>query len=110
VNGCLALFVAFSMHIGLENDYNNVHPHARCTVDNYIGGIYYNSEETTSVYLGRKNKVSRFNVEYGLVTGYSGMDPAPMIRIEKNGFFVAPSYETDGNAGVVVGIELKLNP
>jgi hypothetical protein len=23
---------------------------------------------------------------------------------------VAPSYETDGNAGVVVGIELKLNP
>ena len=110
MNGCLALFVAFSMHIGLENDYNNVHPHARCTVDNYIGGIYYNSEETTSVYLGKKNKVSRFNVEYGLVTGYSGMDPAPMFRIEKDGFFVAPSYEKNGNAGVVVGIELKLNP
>ena len=36
---CLALFVAFTMHIGLENEYNNVHPHARCTVDQYIGGV-----------------------------------------------------------------------
>ena len=110
MNGCLALFVAFSMHVGLEGDYNNVHPHARCTVDNYIGGVYYNSEDTTSVYVGKTSKVSKFNVEYVLVTGYSGMDHAPMIRVEKDGFFVAPSYETDGNTGVIIGIELKLNP
>jgi len=45
-----------------------------------------------------------------LVTGYSGMDPAPMFRIEKDGFFIAPSYETEGNVGAVVGIEFKLNP
>ena len=109
MSGCLALFVAFSMHFGLEGDYNNVHPHARCTFNNYIGGIYYNSEETTSVYLGKTNKISKFNVEYGLVTGYSGMDPAPMFRIEKDGFFIAPSYETQGNIGAVVGIEFKIN-
>jgi len=110
VNSCLAIFVAFSIHMGLKGNYNNVHPHARCTVDNYIGGIYYNSEETASAYLGKINKVSKFNVEYGLVTGYSGMDPAPLIRIEKDGFFVAPGYEIDGNIGVVMGIEFRLNP
>ena len=110
MNGCLVLLFAFIMHIGLEGEYNNIHPHARCTVDNYIGGIYYNSEDTASVYLGKTSKISKFNVEYGLVTGYSGMDPAPMFRIEKDGFFIAPSYETEGNVGAVVGIEFKLNP
>ena len=107
---CLAFFLAFSMHIGLEGDYNNVHPHARCTVDDYIGGVYYNSEERYSTYIGRKSSVSEFNVEYALVTGYSGMDPAPLIRIEKDGFFIAPSYETSGNTGVTIGIEFNLNP
>ena len=104
---CLAFFLAFSMHIGLEGDYNNVHPHARCTIDNYIGGAYYSSEEKISSYIGKTTRISEFNLEYGLVTGYSGMDIAPLIRLEKDGFFIAPSYETDGNTGVVIGLEFK---
>ena len=106
---CLALFVAFTMHIGLENEYNNLHPHARCTVDQYIGGVYYNSEERYSTYIGLKSPISEFNVEYGLVTGYSGMNLAPLIRIEKDGFFISPSHEVDGNTGIVIGIELSLS-
>jgi hypothetical protein len=30
---CLGLFLAVSMHMGLEANYNNIHPHARCTID-----------------------------------------------------------------------------
>ena len=101
---CLSLLVAVSMHIGLEGDYNNAHPHARCTIDNWITGAYYNSEETVSYYVGRK--ISNFEV--GLVTGYSSYDVAPMIRYINNGWFVAPAYETSGNIGLTLGYEFKL--
>jgi len=37
---CLSLLVALSMHVGLENEYNSIHPHARCTIDNTILGAY----------------------------------------------------------------------
>ena len=48
------MFLALSMHIGLSQDYNQVHPHARCTVDNYITGVFYNSEDNVSAYIGKK--------------------------------------------------------
>ena len=105
---CLSLLVALSMHVGLDNNYNSIHPHARCTVDNTIVGIYYNSEYNISSYIGKIHKYKSLEIEYGLVTGYSGMDIAPMFRVEKDGFFIAPSYETEGNTGIVLGIEFKI--
>ena len=53
---CLSLLVALSLHVGLENNYNNIHPHARCTIDSIISGAYYNSEERISYYVGKKIK------------------------------------------------------
>lgn len=94
------------MHVGLENDYNEIHPHARCTLDDTITGVYYNSESNISAYIGKKYSI----FEYGVVTGYSGMDLAPLIRIKKDNWFIAPAYETTGNIGVVIGIEFLLNP
>ena len=99
---CLSLLFALTLHVGLEGDYNNIHPHARCTVDNWITGAYYNSEENVSYYVGRK--ISNF--EIGLVTGYSDMDVVPMIRYIKDGWFVAPAYEKPGNYGLAIGYEL----
>ena len=104
MTSCLSLLVAVSMHIGLEGDYNNIHPHARCTVDNTIAGVYYNSESKVSAYIGHKFG----NLEVGLVTGYSSYDIAPMIRYINNGWFVAPAYETSGNIGLTIGYEFKL--
>ena len=99
---CLSLLVAFSMHIGLEGDYNNIHPHARCTVDNTIAGVYYNSESKVSAYIGHKFG----NLEIGLATGYSSYDIVPIIRYINNGWFVSPAYETSGNYGFTIGYEL----
>tara|TARA_R110002012_G_scaffold3520_4_gene16388 strand:+ start:802 stop:1092 length:291 start_codon:yes stop_codon:yes gene_type:complete len=96
--------VALSMHVGLDNNYNSVHPHVRCDVDNTIFGTYYNSERKLSAYVGKKYKF----IEYGLVTGYSGYDVAPMIRIIHGNWFLAPGYEVTGNIGLIIGMEYKL--
>ena len=93
--------MAISTHLGLEGDYNNIHPHARCTIDNWITGAYYNSERTVSYYIG----TTMGNLEVGLVTGYSSYDVLPMIRYIKNGWCVAPAYEKSGNYGLMIGYE-----
>ena len=102
MNTCLSLLMAISTHLGLEGDYNNIHPHARCTIDNWITGAYYNSERTVSYYIGQQYG----NLEVGLVTGYSSYDVLPMIRYIKNGWFVAPAYEkSDNRYGITIGYE-----
>ena len=109
---CLSLLLALTLHVVLEGDYNNIHPHGRCTIDNWISGAYYNSEENVSYYVGRKisNVDYNWDLEIGLVTGYSDMDIAQMIRYVNDGWFVAPAYETShgGNIGVTMGYEFKL--
>ena len=62
---CLSLMLALSMHVGLEGNYNSIHPHARCQKDTVISGIYYNSEDNISAYVGLEHN----GFELGLVTG-----------------------------------------
>jgi hypothetical protein len=101
---CLSFLVALSMHVGLEGDYNSVHPHARCTLDDNIYGVFYNSEYRISFYAGKKTKY----LEYGLVTGYIANEIVPMIRIVHGNWFMAPGYEVTGNTGFVIGWEIEL--
>jgi hypothetical protein len=107
---CLGLFLALSMHVGLEADYNNIHPHARCTVDDNIAGVYYNSEDRISTYVGREFELDEYwTLEIGLVTGYELEDVLPMIRYKAGGLFISPAYEKhngEENYGVVLGWEI----
>ena len=105
---CVSLFLALSMHVGLDNTYNTIHPHARCTIDNNIAGVYYNSEYNISSYIGKKINKNSFEIEYGLVSGYSSNTILPMLRVKKGIWFITPAYEITGNAGVVVGIEWNI--
>ena len=98
---CLSLMLAISMHIGLEGDYNNIHPHARCQQDALISGVYYNSEENISAYVGLEHN----GWEVGLVTGYTYSDVVPMIRYKKDNWFITPAYEKNGTLGRVIGLE-----
>jgi len=46
------------MHLGLQGDYQNVHPHVRCEVEHSIwnstiAGAYYNSESKVVLMLDR---------------------------------------------------------
>ena len=101
---CLSLLFAASLHLGLENKYNNLHPHTRCQVDSVISGIYYNSEDNISSYIGLEHD----GWELGLVTGYESQDVLPMIRYKKNNWFIAPAYENDDTHGIVIGWEIRL--
>ena len=98
---CLSLLFAASLHLGLENKYNNLHPHARCQVDSFISGVYYNSEENISAYVGMTHN----GWEVGLVTGYTYSDVVPMIRYKKDNWFITPAVESGGNKGIVIGLE-----
>ena len=107
---CLSLLLALSLHMGLEGNYNNIHPHVRCDINNNtIAGAYYNSEENISFYVGKKIPMYNIELEVGLVTGYSGADIVPMLRVKKGNWFLSPAYEiTSNNVGLVFGYEFKL--
>jgi len=100
---CLSFFMAVSLHLGLQGEYNSVHPHARCDLQSFMFGSYYNSEHRISNYIGKDFD----GFELGLVTGYQ-YDVVPMIRYKKDFWFIAPAYEVSGNTGVTIGVEFKL--
>lgn len=109
--------IALSSHLGLEGDYNSIHPHVRLFEDGYIAGAYYNSEERVSAYAGyRLEPVDQAGIEIGLVTGYPAFGTvAPYARgtydVGNTRFFVAPVFETRNNKtniGVVLGIEFQI--
>jgi len=93
--------LALSMHVGLEGNYNAIHPHARCQVDSMISGVYYNSENNISAYVGLEHE----GWEVGLVTGYTYNHIVPMIRYKKNNWFITPAIESSGRKGLVIGVE-----
>jgi hypothetical protein len=109
VMNCLGLFLAVSIHLGLEEDYNNIHPHVRCTVDSYITGVYYNSEGRISAYAGKEFQLTENGkLELGLVTGYKSQAILPMVRYKIGRWFISPVYEKhngEENYGVVLGWE-----
>ena len=89
---CLGLFLAVSMHMGLEANYNNIHPHARCTIDENIAGVYYNSEDRVSAYIGRQFELDEYQkLEIGVVTGYNSEDVLPMVRYKACLLYTSPS-------------------
>tara|TARA_B100000900_G_scaffold115125_1_gene96662 strand:- start:2062 stop:2415 length:354 start_codon:yes stop_codon:yes gene_type:complete len=102
--------LALSTHIGLEADYNNLHPHLRLYEDGAIAGIYYNSVENFSLYGGYRFEKDPFGLEVAIVTGYPAFgEVAPYLRgtmdIGKSSrIFMAPAYETDNNNNINIGI------
>jgi hypothetical protein len=112
--GCLEILIAFSMHLSMDGDYNAVHPHARCTVDDTIFGVYYNSLNDLSFYAAKEIKFGYSwdqRIELGFVSGYSSSAVTPIVRYKVENFFISPSYETisgENNYGLVVGFEFKL--
>jgi len=108
-----------SAHVGLENEYNWIHPHvgAYLNEDRTISvGTYFNSEKKMSTYAAYTYDFGpRFFMEVGAVTGYTGADVKPMVKLNYNNYFIAPTVETflrNGdidrqNAGLIFGLEWR---
>lgn len=104
---------AISMHFALGDGWNNKHPCARYVADDFTVGAYLNSEDTLSWYISHTLEYEQWFAEVGAVTGYSGADVLPMIRVgyeisDNVSLFASPAY-ADGKIGSVVGIEVTLN-
>jgi hypothetical protein len=109
----LTLALAFSHHINMQGDYNEVHPSIRYTQDHFIAGAYLNSEGNVSPYVGGRWEFGQFYFEAGAVFGYEYANVAPYARAgydvtDNLGVFVAPAYEIwngEGALGMVAGVE-----
>jgi len=103
----LIFSIAMSSHVGLSGDFANLHPHVQYKLpNNYITGVYHNSDKRAGIYFGKRTSYKQLNIEYGLVHGYKRIDIAPMIKINYGNLFVAPAA-TEDDVGVVTGLEVK---
>ena len=106
--------IALSLHIGLELDYNSIHPFVMGEYNNFIGGVYLNSENNISPFLGYRFDLSEnFSFDIAAVSGYSVYNVLPMLRLnynidQKTTLFIAPAIESFNNklnTGIVLGIQ-----
>lgn len=96
-----------STHIGLNGDFAKIHPHVQYQMpNNYITGVYHNSDKRTSIYFGKRTKYKELDIEYGLVHGYKQLDIAPMIKVNYGNVFFTPAA-TEDDVGMVAGLEFK---
>jgi len=102
----MILSLAVSLHLGMEKNYNFLHPHLRLVdYNDFIYGIYYNSEYDISVYAGKMLEYNDIQYEFGIVNGYTDFKISPYFRIKKDSLFVAPATEDGKLKGIVIGLE-----
>ena len=103
---CLAIGLALSLHVGLENKYNQKHPYLMCETENVVGGVYYNSLDKWSIVGAYKLRFTDdLSLDVGAVTGYH-YDIVPMARLRYKNLFVMPALEDD-RTGLVVGLQFE---
>lgn len=109
----ITLALAFSHHINMNNEFNEIHPHIRYARDWFIAGAYLNSDGDVSTYVGGRWEYGRAFIEAGGAFGYEFAAVAPYMRVgydltDDIGVFAAPAYEIwagEGNLGLVIGVE-----
>ena len=99
--------LALSLHLGMEGDYNAFHPHIRIQEQQYVAGVYFNSEEELSPYAGYRFEYNDFGLEVGAVGNYAVAPVLPYVRGTYKNFFITPGAEIAG-VGIVVGIEIPI--
>lgn len=103
--------IALSLHLGMEGEYQPLHPNVGLSYNNFMVGAYYNSESNVSYYLAYEYEISEnTSVELGLVEGYSINPVIPMLKVNYKYFFIVPAvekYNGEINPGMVIGIEKR---
>lgn len=110
----LEFALALSLHLGMEGEYNSIHPYVKYTNELFIAGAYLNSESNISLFAGVEfDIIENLSLELGAVTGYSYADVAPFVRAtyeinENYELFLAPAgeYNASGDLhfGAVIGL------
>jgi hypothetical protein len=105
---CLVLGIALSMHVGLQDNYNQVHPYLMCEKNQITTGVYYNSLDKVSVVLAKEYDLTDdLKLDVGIVSGYV-YDVVPMVRLKYKNLFLMPALEDD-RTGLVFGYQYEFN-
>lgn len=89
--------LALSLHVGIGDGWNGVHPGAKCESEPWTVGAYYNSERAVSVFGSYTLETGPWFAEFGVVTGYSGFKPpaVPFARFgvenDRVKYFISPA-------------------
>jgi len=107
----LTFGLAFTDHVGLDGDYNEINPNVELSYDRFSLGVYKNSFGDPSFYVGYTVYQGWMDVDVGFVTGYS-REVMPYIKLEKQiadnvSLFAIPAWS--GNSGSNVGISVGIN-
>ena len=98
--------LAFTIHMGMSNQYNGIHPTFKYKYNEYTIGAFYNSEENISLYTSRDVDLKGdLKLEGGLVSGYS-QPIIPFLRLKYNDYFIGPGIEGK-KLGIVFGKEFQ---
>jgi len=112
----LIFAIALSQHLGMEGNYNAIHPHVQLQHDSgFVAGAYLNSETRISPYLGWRFENGPAFLELGAVAGYSAIKVAPYARAGYEfginyEVFAAPAFESvkgKTRFGLVVGLAYR---
>lgn len=107
----------FSLHLGVKDIENTIHPHIGMSNQYIAAGIYHNTNGNVSGYVGRNFKYKDFDILVGGVSGYKlpiDSPIAPMLiaryNIDKNfKVIVMPTIDkATKNPALVVGLEIVL--
>lgn len=110
--------LALSTHLGTTNSYNGYHPYVTLKSDNMVMGLFYNSVDNISPYIGLQYTNNNVLLEGGIAGGYNDIGSVvPYMRFgyklgDNTLLFVAPSAEKnngDLKPIAVLGLELNLN-
>ena len=98
--------LAFTVHMGMSNQYNGIHPTVKYKYNEYAIGAFYNSEKNISLYTSRDIDLKGdLKLEGGLVSGYS-KPILPFLRLKYNDYFIGPGIEGE-KLGIVFGKEFQ---
>jgi hypothetical protein len=98
--------LALTTHVDLNQPLNEIHPHIRIEHNNFVAGVFVNSLQNRSTYVGRVTDLTEnLSIEYGAATGYDFYPVVPFGRAtyqltDHTKLFIAPGV------GTVLGIEI----
>jgi hypothetical protein len=99
--------IVLSLHLGLPGEYNFVHPYVGVNYKDFIAGAYYNSNYDLSLYAGYNfDMAENISFELGVASGYDYGHLVPMIKLNYESIFIAPSVD-ENVLGLVTGIDWR---
>ena len=102
----LELGLALTLHLNMNQEYNEFHPYGRFSYQDYNIGAFYNSEKRMSYFVSSDIDFNNdLSAEVGIASGYY-KDILPLIRLKYKTFFIMPSVENK-KIGIVIGKEIK---